>query len=442
MAFSVFDNGKIQMGIPLSQLTAAISKTVNSSPELFGVWVTAELSDVRITGGHCYMELIEKNDMGQTVAKLRATIWQSNFNSIRRKFFQSTQRDISTGLKVLVKGSINHHSLYGLAFNIQDIDPSYTLGDIERIRREILLKLSKEGILEYNKNRSMPIAPQKIAVISAQGAAGYGDFINQLTNNSEGFVFYPCLFNCVMQGDKVSSSIREALKMIESMADFWDCIAIIRGGGATTDLTGFDDLELARAVAKCGLPIIVGIGHDRDRNVLDDIANTSVKTPTAVAAFFIDRLREAYTAVYSLGEKMRKVTSDIINGETRRLTTIESVMPQLAMRRLDDNFFKLKNISAKIPLLVEGRIGKENTKLNGKWEIISSLTETVIQRNKQKLENLQQLTTVLSPANTLKRGYSITRVNGKALKNAVEVKAGDLITTQLQEGEVSSIITT
>lgn len=441
MASSLFDTASVPIGIPLSQLTAAVSRAVNSSPELIGVWVTAELSDVRVSGGHCYMELIEKNQSGQTIAKLRATIWQTTFNSLRRKFFNAAQRDISSGLKVLVKGNINHHPIYGIAFNILDIDPSYTLGDIERIRREILLKLSQEGILNFNKSRNMQVAPQKIAVISAEGAAGYGDFINQLTNNAEGFVFYPCLFNCAMQGDKVSSSIREALDIIESMADFWDCIAIIRGGGATTDLIGFDDLELARAVAQCGIPIVVGIGHDRDRNVLDDIAHTSIKTPTAVAAFFIDKLRDAYAAVCNFGEKMRQTATDIFSGETRRLTTIESIMPQLAVRRLEDNFSKLRNISGKLPLLIEGRIGKENTRLSGRCELIASLGKTVITRNKQKLDNLEQLTAVLSPGNTLKRGYSITRIKGKAVKNAKEIIAGELITTQLHEGEINSVAT-
>lgn len=434
----LFSYSETVTGIPLSQLTAAITRTVNSHSELSGVWVMAELSDVRISGGHCYMELIEKNDRGQTIAKLRATIWQSVFNTLRRKFFQATERDIATGLKVLVKGNTNHHSLYGLAFNITDIDPSYTLGDIERLRKEIIAKLASEGVLNLNKQRLLDPAPQRIAVISAKGAAGYGDFINQLTSNSEGFVFYPCLFNCVMQGDRISESIREALDFIESTADLWDCVAIIRGGGATTDLNGFDDYELARAVATCGLPIIVGIGHERDRNVLDEIAHTSLKTPTAVAAFFIDRLRQSFDSVLLIADKIRHSSIEKMRGEERRLTSIESLVPQLSLRRISDNQSKLRTITGKLPILMAGKLGRENTLLRGKWEIINSLKQTIFQKNIQKLNNTEQIIKLLDPSNTLKRGYSITRLNGKSIRKAAEISSGTIITSQLYEGELTS----
>lgn len=452
----------LPVGIPLSRYTAAITNAVASAPGLSGVWVIAELSDVRIAGGHCYMELIEKNEEGQTVAKLRAQIWRSTFMQLRQKFFSATQRDITTGIKALVRGSATHHSLYGLSFNIIDIDPSYTLGDMERLRQEILLKLRKEGIADLNKNLPLPMAPQRIAVVSAQGAAGYGDFINHLNGNSEGFVFYPCLFPCVMQGDKVSESIREALAFIESTADLWDCVAIVRGGGATTDLNGFDDYELAKAVATCGLPVIVGIGHERDRNILDYIAHTSVKTPTAVAGFFIDRVRKAYEEVMVLADQLRLYATELMRGEERRLSTIRGVLPQLALRRINEAKANIQTYSGKLPLLLSARIGKENIRLesiknilynnitallgkeqvriDGIVNVLDNVSSGLIERNKQKINNLESMAKVLDPYNTLLRGYTITRINGKAVKTTNTVVSGDILTTTLPDGEIHSLL--
>lgn len=452
----------IPSGITLSRLTAAITRAVSSSPELFGVWVMAELSDVRVSGGHCYMELIEKNEAGTTVAKLKANIWQSTFNQLRRKFFQVTGRDIATGLKVLVKGNATHHSIYGLSFNITDIDPSYTIGDMERLRREILQRLSREGILEHNKQRTMPIAPQKIAVISAENAAGYGDFMNHLMGNREGFVFYPCLFPCAMQGDRVSSSIREALDMIEATSDLWDCVVIVRGGGATTDLNGFDDYELAKAVALCGLPIVVGIGHDRDKNVLDDIAHTSVKTPTAVAAFFIELMTQAYERATSAFDKIREFSVDNLRGEENRLTTIQTLLPQLISRRMSEAESSLKIMAGRVPILVDSALGKEKQRLEGVKSLISAISASridnsqrrlneikekvevysnnLLKKNADKIESINVLLGVLDFHNTLKRGYSITRINNKAVTDISQVEKGSRITTTFYNGEIESVV--
>ena len=457
-----FDSlNQIPAGIPLSQYTNAITNAVAMARELSGVWVIAELSDVRIAGGHCYMELIEKNETGQTIAKLRATIWRSTYNQLRQKFFAATQREITNGIKALVRGSANHHSLYGLAFNITDIDPNYTVGDMERLRREILMKLHKEGIAMMNKNLPFPLAPQKIAVISAEGAAGFGDFMNQLMGNKDGFVFYPFLFPCVMQGDHVSESIRHALEIIESTAHIWDCVAIVRGGGATTDLNGFDDYELARAVATCGIPVVVGIGHERDRNVLDEVAHTSLKTPTAVAGFFIDCARSAYEKVMNQVEKLRVFTTEQLRGEERRVSTIHGLVPQLAMRRLADNKSHLQSLAGKLPLLTQGRIGKERVKLDGAQNYLGNLAVGIIGKEnlriegflnllkgaslnrvdhiKQKISSIESLIKVLDPLNTLKRGYSITRINGKAVKTKSSIAEGDILTTVLEDGEIRSL---
>lgn len=444
----------------LSQFTTAIGDAVRRSPVLQGAWVIAELSDVRVNGGHCYMELIEKNQSGQTVAKLRATIWQSRFQYIRQKFYASTGRDIITGLKVMLNGTANHHQLYGLSFTVSDIDPSYTLGDMERLRREILMKLHNEGVLECNKSKTMPVAPQRIAVISAAGAAGYGDFINHLMSNPEGFVFYPFLVPAVMQGDRTSMSVREALRFVEQTIDLWDCVAIVRGGGATTDLNGFDDYDLAREVALFPLPIVVGIGHERDRTVLDEIAHTRLKTPTAVAAFFVDSLRIAYDGAGELVDIITRYANDRISGEMRRLSNCEALIPALAETRLSSAKALLEREISRIPALVSSRLAQANGKVEMYGQLLQTLAsrgcvrsserldeisarlsvavDSTMKRHRAKLESLEGMIGILSPENTLKRGYSITRVNGKAVTDANSILKGSRISTQLHKGTIES----
>ena len=452
--------GMAPAAMTLTQFTMAIGDAVRRNPLLQRAWVVAELSDVRVSGGHCYMELVEKNQSGQTVAKMRATIWQSTFSMIRQKFYAATGRDIMTGLKVMLNGSANHHAVYGLSFSVNDIDPNYTLGDMERLRREILDRLNREGVLGQNKMRRMPEAPQRIAVISAAGAAGYGDFMNHLVANPEGFVFYPVLFPAVMQGDRTSLSVREALYKVAQNLDKWDCVAILRGGGATTDLNGFDDYELARAVATFPIPVVVGIGHERDRTVLDEIAHTRQKTPTAVAAFFVDSVRASYERALSLVDFVSRYTTDRLSGEMRRLTNCEALIPALVDVRLSSARSLLEREISRIPVLVSSRISQAGAKLDMTGRLLSALAsrgsqraserlveltgrlitaaDTAMKRNVARLDSLAGMIGALSPDNTLKRGYSITRVNGKAVTDASSLKKGERITTRLYHGEVES----
>lgn len=446
--------------ISLSELTARISNTIHTSPDLAGVWVTAELSDVRQNGGHCYMVLIEKNHVGTTIAQLRATVWQSTFRLIQKKFREETGRDIATGMKMLLKGSTNHHSLYGLSFNVIDIDPAYTLGDMERIRREILERLYKEGLLNLNKSLTFPVAPQRIAIVSAEGAAGYGDFMNHLLLNNRGFVFYPVLFPSVMQGERVSISVRQALSKIEKTKENWDCVVIIRGGGATTDLNGFDDYDLARAVATFPLPVIVGIGHERDRTVLDEIANTRMMTPTAVASFLVASLERAFGDLSAICDKITRWITDRLAGEEIRLSNLTATLPALVNSKISEQKNRLEAMARGIPVVTSSRIAHENTRINSMGSILSTLSRNLIslqQRKlsekqnllelslknllriqKEKLSRLNDITELLSPTKTLKRGYSITRIDGKALTSTKGIKKGMKITTTLVDGDIES----
>lgn len=448
------------IAISLSNLTALVGNAVRLERRIQGVWVTAELSDLRQSGGHFYMELIEKDASGATVAKIRANMWVGSAAAIRRKFYSATGRDLTSGLKVMIYGAVTHHNLYGLSFNIQDIDPTYTMGDLERLRREILVQLGKEGVLEMNRNLEFPVAPQKIAVISAAGAAGYGDFTNQLENSPEHFCFYPLLFGAVMQGDKTAPSVINALDAIEMSIDFWDAVVIIRGGGSTSDLNGFDNLDLARRVATFPLPVIVGIGHERDRTVLDDIACIRCKTPTAVAAFLIDSLRKALTSATDLSRNITRYTSERMEGDKRRLDSLTAMLPALLNHKLGTATLALQQIGTRLPVIAGKQTADANTRLGALASALGVSSQSIIstgnrkmqemaatlsasagmplQRATLKIDHLSQLVGVLSPQNTLKRGYSITRINGKAITKPEDASPGDTIQTTLFGGTITS----
>lgn len=447
----------------LSEFQQMIGNTLRSNPMLSGAWVMAELSDVRLSGGHCYMELIEKDERGATRAKLRAMIWSNTLLPLRRKFYQETGSDIITGLKVMVRGSANHHPVYGLSFIISDIDPSYTLGDLERLRREIIERLRREGKLDLNHQLPFPVAPQRVAVISAEGAAGYGDFINQIDNNPDGFKFYHHLFPAVMQGTRTSESVRAALGLVEETVSMWDCVLIIRGGGSTSDLNGFDDYALAERVATFPLPVVMGIGHERDRTVLDDIACVRCKTPTAVAAFLIDTTRSFYAGICDRVKRIAQYSDDALRGEQQRLAAAEALLPTRAKncllragkrldeaahavergvnRRLEHENLAIARLSHRIEMAAARRTDMAENALRLLRARLETDLKNVTVKPAMRLKNAEAMLRVLSPANTLSRGYSITRVNGRAVRDASALCPGDVISTTLASGTLESTVT-
>lgn len=417
-----------------------VAQALSREPVLLGAWVTAEISDISSSGGHCYLTLIEKDRSGATVARMRATIWASRFAYIRKKFFDAVGRELANGMKVMFYGGINYHSSYGISFNIGEIDPSYTMGDLERIRREILEALMREGVIDNNRSIQIIDPPQKIAIISSASAAGYGDFINQLNHNSTGAVFYRFLFPAVMQGDRTASSVIAALDLVEQTASImhWDCVAIIRGGGATTDMNGFDDLELARRVATFPIPVVVGIGHERDRCVLDEIACVRCKTPTAVAAWLSDSAAISWQKAADLASRAAAYASERLKGEHIRLQGIESMIPALAENQIKDAGIRLQRISALLPSIASQATSKERVCLENISTTLRLSVRARLDKESSLLENFGNLIQVLSPASTLKRGYSITRINGKSVTNPAQVSPGDLIQTQTAGGTIIS----
>lgn len=405
--------------LSLYDLNALVRRSIEQClPDEF--WVQAELSDVRTNStGHCYLEFVQKDPRSNNlIAKARGTIWANVFRLLKPYFEEATGQAFVSGIKVLVQVTVNFHELYGYSLTVQDIDPTYTLGDMARRRREILKQLEEEGVLTLNKELEMPRLPRRIAVISSPTAAGYDDFCHQLQNNPRGFYFYTELFPALMQGDRVEESILSALDKINARLPEFDVVVIIRGGGASSDLSGFDTYLLAAACAQFPLPIITGIGHERDDTVLDSVAHTRVKTPTAAAEYLIEIMNEAADELELLANRLHQGVRNLLSQEQRKLVTYKNRIPSAAYRRIS---------GANIALLTAKR------------DIAQAVTSS-LSRRRHRLELLQQRIADASPEKLLARGYSITLKDGKVVKDANELHPDDEIVTRLQRGEFTSIV--
>ena len=426
--------------ISLRELNKRVAMQL-SVPQLQNVWVTAELSDVRESGGHCYLELIDKNEAtGIIDARLRGIIWASSFYKISANFTTFTGQKLATGLRVMVRGSVNYHAAYGMSFVINDINPSFTMGDVERRRREILMRLDAEGILDLNRSLEWGTPTLRIAVISAQGAAGYGDFINQLYSNTSSFKFVTRLFPAVLQGEKTAASVIAALDNINAQIDDWDCVVIIRGGGATSDLVSFDNYDLAANVAQFPIPVVVGIGHERDVTVLDYVANVRVKTPTAAAEMLIARAEELIAGLREMASDMLLAVNDKISGCSTQLAYMEAQLPVAPINAVERKRLRLDSCLSSLRALTTGRIAPQLARLESMPQSFSVAVDNIIARRNDKLSSAEALLQALSPMATLKRGYTITRVGGKTVTSAAEAKPGETIETIFSDGKITSVI--
>ena len=426
--------------ITLREFNNRIKRLLNN-PAVCNCWICADLSDVNVRGGHCYLELLEKDERtGATVAKMRGIIWANRFAYLRQKFVQVTGQDLRSGLKVMLEVSVNYHEQYGISLIITDIDPSYTLGDMERLRREILTRLKADGIIDMNKQLDFPVVPQRIAIVSAAGAAGYGDFMNQLHHNAYGLQFYTCLFPAVMQGKETVASVTAALDRINSHIDLFDCVVIIRGGGSTSDLNSFDDYNLAANVAQFPLPVVVGIGHERDVTILDYVACRRVKTPTAAAELLIGCGVEALAHIDELREAIVSTAREYITEARRQVQYLSGTIPLIAGNIVERNRTRLQHIMQIVPLTAQSRIAQGNERLLFFLKQMQQASAQTIMREKMRLTAIYEKVQILSPQNTLRRGYSLTTVNGHAVTDASQLAAGDTITTRFACGTVTSTI--
>lgn len=378
----------------LSELCGWIQAMVeNDLPDRY--WVRAEIASMSVRG-HCYMELVEKAENGILAAKVRATCWSNVYSLLSAYFAQETGQVLHAGLQVLLQVSVTFHAVYGLSLNVLNIDPTYTLGDLAKQRQATIRQLTEDGVMELQRALPVPSLVRRVAVISSADAAGYGDFCDQLLHNRFGYAFHTQLYPAVMQGDTAAKSIIQALTSIAEQEEEWDVVVIIRGGGATTDLSCFDDYMLASHCAQFPLPIIAGIGHTRDVSVVDMVVHSSVKTPTAAAEWLIERVAKQVERLNLLLIRLQRATQGVVTRQQNRL------------------------------MLYEQRIK------NGAYRLLT--------RERGKLSLWQKTIELHSPERIYKMGYSLTTVNGKVVRNQRDVKTGDIIETHLQNGKVESIV--
>lgn len=403
--------------LSLYELNTIIKSAINDAlPDT--CWIIAEIADAKTNQrGHCYLELVEKED-DKTIAQVKATIWAYDYRKLLQKFQKATNEPLRPGMKILFLAAVTFHEVYGLSLNVKDIDPAYTMGEMALKKKEIIERLRKEGLLELNKELALPLVPQKIAVISSPTAAGYSDFFNQLDNNAYGYKFVHVLFPALMQGAEAENSIIMALEKIKKHHGFFDVAVVIRGGGSAIDLNCFDSYGLAAQVARFPLPVITGIGHEKDDTITDMTAHTKMKTPTAVAEFLISGVRSFEEKIVNIQhsfiastEKLLKDSGHELNYLAQRLSFVPGKVTAAYRHKL---------------LLLQGDI---------KSHILN-----FISKEDNRLNKLEQAIRLLDPSNVIKRGYSLTRSNGKIVRDAESIKDGAIISTILYNGTLTSIV--
>ena len=424
--------------ISLSELNALVRDTLHyQMPDSY--WVVAEIASVSVRGnGHCYLEFVERDPHDGLVAKASAHIWRNTFTLLRSHFERATGQTLAAGMKVLVEVEVDFHEVYGYSLNILDIDPTYTMGDMARRRQEILEQLREDGVLEMNKALVLPRPLSRIAVISSETAAGYGGFCNQM--NQKPYKFTLKLFPAIMQGNTVENSVIAALEQIAAEEEKWDAVAIIRGGGAVSDLNGFDSYLLAANVAQFPLPILTGIGHERDDTVIDFVAHTRLKTPTAVAAFLLDAREKEIREVEALEETLQRAATLLLRDSKEHFQQLAHRF-QLASEQFSNlRRERLLRLMGRLELLTQQRLQNEQHRLELIPERITAAIEHRLEREDRTLKLLEQNVRLASPERILKLGFSITTLNGKAVRKASQLKPGDRLQTQFEDGAVSSIV--
>ena len=403
------------------------------------LWVEAEISEANERRGHLFLELIEKDADDLTPkARAQAKCWASQWEYLKRHFESVTRQKLSAGMKVLLKVSPNFHTAYGFSWIITGIDPTFTLGDMARRRLEIIAQLKSEGVFDMQRHLSLPLFCQHIAVISSESAAGYGDFCRQLHDNEQGYAFETTLFPAYMQGEKVAESIIAALDSIYTTGSRYDCVVIIRGGGATSDLAAFDNLALAENVANFPLPVITGIGHDRDECILDMISHVRVKTPTAAAAYLISNLDDVAKRIDTMADRAAKTAARRIECERLRIETLHNRIPVIfaLVKHRESN--KIDRIARRMESAMRQTTQGERHRI----EMLSKRLVTAMgqktERERHRLSLLTQRTASLDPQQILQRGYSMTLVRGKIVSDASLVADGEIMETRLAKGTVTS----
>lgn len=428
----------METALTLYELNNLVSEVISSvMPDEY--WVEAEISELRVVRGNCYMELVQKAEDTRTpVARASAKCWRTYWTLVQSSFERVTGRQLCPGMKVMMRVHADFHEAYGFSWIVTDINAEYTLGDIARRRREIIARLKEEGVFDLQKELIIPLFAQRVAVISSDNAAGYDDFCNQLQNNEKGLAFSVKLYPAVMQGESTEDSVIEALDRIYKDEDKFDVVVIIRGGGATSDLSGFDTLSLAENVANFPLPIIVGIGHNRDESVLDLVANMSVKTPTAAAAFLIDRLAAVAARVDAAATSLSKYVTNRIEQEKSRIKYLSTVLPSLYAAVKSRENMRISRMSDSLYVAVRQIVASEKARLDLMPQRLSGAWRQAVTGESHRLQMLEQRVAASDPKRMLARGYTLTLHDGRAVTDLSSLKKGDMLTTLFAGGEVVS----
>lgn len=404
-------------------------------------WLEAELSQMNENRGHCYMEFVQKDETSNNIiARASGRCWASTWSQIKLYFERITGQTLHAGMKIMVQVSPQFHVQYGFSWIVEDINPEFTMGDMMRKRNEIIAQLKDEGVFDLQKELRLSSFASRIAIISSNTAAGYGDFCNQLANNEFGLTFQTELFQATMQGNRAEGDIIACLNEINAREEEFDVVVIIRGGGATADLSSFDTLLLAENVANFPLPIITGIGHDRDESVLDLVSFLKVKTPTAAAAFLIERLSSTLSRVLEAEKSIHDYVHRRLEREYNHLNNLASRIPLLFSVVKTQQEFHLDRLLQKMITTMTAYLHQEQHKVEIRYNQLLSGVQRTITDNKYHINLIEQKLKSLDPEILLKRGYSMTLSNGKVITNANQLKDGDVLTTKLSEGEVKSIV--
>jgi exodeoxyribonuclease VII large subunit len=427
-------------------------------------WVSAEIAEIKENySGHCYIELVDKLTGDDNIkARARAIIWANRYRMLKPFFENTTGETMKEGLRVLLKVTLEYHEIYGLSLVVSDIDPAYTIGEMAIKKLQIIRRLEKEGVIEMNKDHQFPYVPRRIAIISSENAAGYSDFLKQLNENEGGYTFYTTLFNAVMQGNETAESVINALDQISLKTESFDVVVIIRGGGSQSDLSWFDNYDIAYHITQFPLPVITGIGHEKDMTVADHVANISVKTPTALADLLINRMTETENHINELANKIILRSNNLIGTYRNKIESHGRdliAFSKISLTKVKENltinkiglFSYGKDYIAKAminPLLQYSQLvsaAKASIKVNEVLlrSMISNFsisTNKFLVQHKEKVVGAQVVLNIIDPVNVLKRGFTITSVNGDIIKTCESLKPNDQIDTRFVDGVVKSRI--
>ncbi len=426
--------------ISISHLSLEIKDAINSYiPN--GIWIKGEINQFSVNqySGHCYINLIEKDPFNnKVIASIRATIWSSAYHRIATEFLSATNTTLRNNIEIVAYATVDYSPQYGISANITKIDPSYNLGQLAQQRIQHIATLKEEGIFDINRLLHLTSIPQRIAIISSATAAGYEDFIHQLNNNNRGHKFHTALFHSLMQGDNAAPSIIAALEQIYNNINSFDCVAIIRGGGATTDLLAFDDIDLCRLCAQFPIPILTGIGHTRDMSILDMVAHLSLKTPTALASFLVERIELTYTTLDAISNRLNNATQLTIQRANNNISSIAKRLPQMAQLQISYAQNKLNIINHSIQNNATKHIEKSVFHLEKYLTNIHHTTSQHILNNYNIINITEHKILASDPQTILKRGFTFTEVDGQTITSAKNISPNSTITTHFHDGTITS----